>query len=88
MAKRIVLSIKDLFRSDIVSSVAEAQEVILAMGGYDRVTLDFSGVTSVDKDFARELFSSWRKRNPHVVLNIVGASSSVAYEIENAFKTK
>ena len=88
MKKRIVLSVKNICRADSAFAESVAKEIIGEIGNCDSVTLDFSGIVSVGEPFVSELFSVWHKNNPHVVLNIVNATRSVADDIEQAFKAK
>ena len=88
MKKRIVLSVKNICRADSAFAESVAKEIIGEIGNCDSVTLDFSGIVSVGEPFVSELFSVWHKNNPHVVLNIVGASSVVADDIEDAFRAR
>ena len=86
MERDKVLLVKNLFRTDHLDTVDEAQTLIDACSGIYSITLDFSGVNNIGEDFARAIFVTWRKNNPRVILNVVRACESVENVINQVVK--
>ncbi len=88
MNKNRILSLKDFFGRDHLGSSSEALELIRSLKGVGNVTLDFSGIDSIDETFARELFVAWYKSNPNVMLNVIRANEQVETAIGEVLRIK
>ena len=86
MVRDKVLLVKNLFRTDHLDTVDEAQTLIDVCSGIYSIILDFSGVNNIGEDFARAVFVTWRKNNPRVILNVVRACESVENVINQVVK--
>ncbi len=62
-------------------SRGEARRFADGLEEFDRVILDFTGVTMIGQGFADELFRVWHRAHPSVVLQVQGADPAVALMI-------
>ena len=58
-------------------SRSEARRLAAGLEKFDRVVLDFTGVTMIGQGFADELFRVWHRENPSVILQLRGTNPAV-----------
>ena len=69
-------------------SRSEARRLGTLISDFKDVTLDFTGVEEVGQAFCHELFVVWKRNNPDIVINIVGACEDVNFMIQRVKNTK
>ncbi len=79
---------KDFFKCDRLTSSSEAIALTKVLRNAGIVTLDFSGIDSIEEPFAHELFVTWYKSNPNAILSVIRANESVETAIGEILRTK
>jgi hypothetical protein len=88
MKKKQIVSLKDFFKCDRLTSSDEAIALSKVLKSAGIVTLDFSGIDSMEEPFAHELFVTWYQRNPNAILSVIRANERVEAAIGNILRTK
>ncbi|MBI2436693.1 MAG: DUF4325 domain-containing protein [Candidatus Magasanikbacteria bacterium] len=68
-------------------SRSQAKRVVYGLDAFNKIILDFSGVTLVGQGFADEIFRVWQFANPQKVITPVNANDKVLFMIRRASKT-
>lgn len=69
-------------------SRSEARRLCSLVSDFKEITLDFTGVEEVGQAFCHELFVVWRRNNPEIVINVVGACDDVAGMLKRVQNTR
>jgi len=67
----------ELFKEGLFVSRTEAKLIGARLEGFERVELDFAGLSEIGQGFADELFRVWQRENPGIELVVVNANQAV-----------